>query len=166
LLGTPDGRAFVRDSLHRMRAHEALLTAKLTQYGLPSELLAVPMVESGYQNLSQDANPAHGAGLWMFIKPTARNFGLTVDATQDERLDVALATDAAMRMLSRLHTEFNDWGLALLAYNSGEKMVRQGVRQTGSRDAFQLIRQGYEHDAGYVPRLMAAVIVLGNAQAL
>ncbi len=102
----------------------------------------------------------------MFIKPTARAFGLTVEGPDDDRLDVALETDAALRMLSRLHEEFNDWGLALLAYNGGREMVQRGVRATGSHDALELVRQGYENDPAYVPRMMAAVIVLRNADAL
>jgi membrane-bound lytic murein transglycosylase D len=166
LLGTPDGRTFVSESLRRMRAYETLISGRLAHFGLPPELLAVPIVESGYRNLRQGTNPAHGAGVWMFIKPTARSFGLTVEAAQDDRLDVALETDAALRMLSRLHAEFDDWGLALLAYNGGRELVKRGIRETGSRDAYQLVRKGYENDSGYVPRTMAAVIVLRNADAL
>jgi beta-lactamase regulating signal transducer with metallopeptidase domain len=166
LLATPDGRAFVRESLQRMSAHQELITARLAQYGLPSELLAVPIVESGYRNLPQGANPAYGAGIWMFIKPTARKFALAVDGAADERLNVSLETDAAMKMLAHLHWEFNDWSLALLAYNGGQELVQRGVRETGSRDAFQLVRQGYENDAGYVPRMMAAIIVVKNARDL
>lgn len=45
-------------------------------------------------------------------------------------------------------------------------MVQRGVRATGSHDALELVRQGYENDPAYVPRMMAAVIVLRNADAL
>ena len=69
-------------------------------------------------------------------------------------------------MLAHLHAQFNDWSLALLDCNGGQELVQRGVRETGSRDAFQLVRQGYEHDAGYVPRMMAAIIVLKNARTL
>jgi membrane-bound lytic murein transglycosylase D len=162
LLGTPDGRAFIRNGLQRMREHRRTIEARLWRHGLPSELLAIPLVESGYRNLGQGENPAHGAGLWMFIKPTARSFGLTVDETRDDRLDLKLETEAAMRMFSQLYGEFADWNLALLAYNGGTKLVRKGIEESGSRDAFELMRRGYQNDPEYLARTMAAIIVLRN----
>jgi membrane-bound lytic murein transglycosylase D len=165
-LGTPDGRKFLRDGLKRMDGHEALIAARLAEHGLPRELLAVPLVESGYRNLQQSANPLHGAGIWMFIRPTARRFGLSVEAGQDERLDVASETDAAIRMFSRLHAEFGDWSFALLAYNSGSELVRRAIRDAGATDAFWATEHGYEHEPGYVARVTAAVIVLKNRDQL
>jgi membrane-bound lytic murein transglycosylase D len=166
-LGTPDGRAFLRDGLERMSDHEELISARLAKHGLPRELLAVPLVESGYRNLEQSANPRHGAGIWMFIKPTARRFGLTVEGGYDERLNIASETDAAMRMLSGLHDEFGDWNFALLAYNSGSERIRRAVRDGGDTpDAFQAAEQGYENDPGYLARVTAAVIVLKNTSRL
>jgi beta-lactamase regulating signal transducer with metallopeptidase domain len=165
-LGTPDGRAFLREGLRRMGDHEQLIATRLAEHGLPAELLAVPLVESGYRNLAQSPNPRHGAGIWMFIKPTARRFGLSVEAGQDERLNIASETEAAMRMFSSLHAEFGDWSFALLAYNGGSELARRAVRNTGATDAFFAARQGYENDSGYVARVTAAVIVLKNSERL
>lgn len=162
LLGTPDGRAFVRASLRRMQEHEALIAAALARYGLPAELIAVPLVESGYSNLPPSDNPRHGAGLWMFIEPTARRFGLVIDGDIDERLDVALETNAAMRMLGSLYERFGDWGLALLAYNAGERMVEEAMIATGSSNAWQAVEQGFENDADYLPRVMAIALIMKN----
>ena len=161
-LGTPDGRRFMRQSISRMKIHEPAVMAGIEKYGLPHELSAIPVVESGYRNLPQDRNPWHGAGIWMFIASTARNFGLRVDATVDERLDIPAETDAAMRLLSSLHLKFNDWGLAVLAYNVGEKGVQRGLERSGSRDPWSLIRNGVENDKGYLASVMAAVLILKN----
>lgn len=166
LLGTPDGRAFMRTSLQRMQEHEALIVGALAHYGLPAELMAVPLVESGYRNLPHDGHARHGAGLWMFIERTARKFGLTVNARTDERLNIALETDAAMRMFDRLHERFGDWGLALLAYNAGERVVEQGIRATGSRDVWQIVEHGYENDPDYVARVTAVLLIMKNPGAL
>lgn len=165
-LGTPDGRRFMRDGLQRMGTHEDLITAQLTRHALPRELLAVPLVESGYRNLAQGPDARHGAGIWMFIEPTARRFGLTVEDAQDQRLDVASETEAAMRMFSTLHAEFDDWSFALLAYNGGSDLVRRAVRDTGATDAFRAAEHGYENDPRYVARVTAAVIVLKNSKRL
>ncbi len=163
LVGTPDGRAYLRESAQRMRAHEPLIRGKLGQLGLPAELLAVPLVESGYRNRPQDGNPQHGAGIWMFIAPTARAFGLEVDATEDDRLNPTLETDAAARLLSQLMAEFGDWNLALLAFNGGSDFVNRSMREAGTRDAFELARLGYENDPHYLARVMATIIVMKNA---
>lgn len=162
LLGTADGRKFMRDGLFRMKAYETLMTRSLDRYDLPQELLAVPLAESGYRNLLQSKLPGHGAGIWMFIEPTARSFGLTVNSAIDERMDVAAETDAAMRMFANLHGSFADWGLALLAYNGGNRLVERGMEATGSRDVWQLIEAGFENDPDYVPRVIAMVLIMKN----
>lgn len=166
LLGTPDGRAYVRESLGRMQRYQPLIAQKTAQYGLPAELIAVPLAESGFRNLPRGKNPAHGAGIWMFIEPTARRFGLEVNGRVDQRLDVVAETDAAMRMFNGLNQSFADWGLALLAYNAGSRQVQRAIEATGSRDVWQLIEQGYENDADYVARVMAALLIIRNPQSL
>lgn len=166
LLGTPAGRAFTRDSLQRMHQEESVVVPRLEQAGLPLELKAVPLVESGYRNRPQDGNPRHGAGLWMFVAPTARQFGLTVDNSADQRMDAALESDAAVRMLSALYQELGDWRLALLAFNAGDEAVEGAITQEGTRDAFRLTQLGHENDPGYLPRVMAAIIIMKNEDQL
>jgi membrane-bound lytic murein transglycosylase D len=166
LLATPDGRAYLRASLARMREYETLVSAELARQGLPGELLAVPLVESGYRNLEANANPPHSAGLWQFIEPTAERFGLTVDESRDDRLDVPAATRAAAQLFADLHRHFGDWGLAILAYNAGSARVEEGIRATGSRDVWQIIDRGYENDRDYVARVIAAVLIMESPPVL
>lgn len=166
LLSTPDGRASIREGLERMKEHQPTLAAIIAESGLPQELLAVPLVESGYRNRLPDRDEWHGAGLWMFIKPTARAFGLTVNEGRDDRLNVAAESAAAMRYFNVLHDQFNDWGLAFLAFNFGSKQVEKAIRETGSRDVWELTRKGYENDPDYVPRVMAAILIIQNPSVL
>jgi membrane-bound lytic murein transglycosylase MltF len=168
LVGTPDGREHMKASLKRMPEFQPAFEAKLAEYGLPRELLAIPLIESGYKNLGpgsaerSDAPGPRGAGIWMFIPPTARKYGLRVDDQVDERLDPAKETEAAMKYLKQLHTEFGDWALAIAAYNMGEKAVRAVIDETGSRDAWQLSRDGKLND--YLATIMAGLIVLRNPE--
>ncbi|MCB0408064.1 MAG: transglycosylase SLT domain-containing protein [Bdellovibrionales bacterium] len=165
-IGTPEGREFMRNSLQRMENYRNVVEGKIQDYGLPLELMAVPIVESGYQNLEQSNNQGWGAGLWMFIVPTARNYGLRVDDKVDERLNVDLLTDAAMRYLESNNLRFKDWLLAALAYNIGENRVQKAIEKTRSKDAWVLIRKGYENDQDYLPRLMAAVLIMKNPESV
>lgn len=160
-LGTPEGRDFMRKSLVRMETYRPLLNRKLQEYQMPEELMAVPIIESGYQNLPQSENKSWGAGLWMFIEKTARNYGLRVDSTVDERLNPEMLTDAAMRYISSNYSRFKDYQLAMLGYNIGEHKVQEGIDKLGSRDAWYLTRNGYQGDK-YLARLMAAILIMKN----
>lgn len=85
--------------------------------GLPGEFALLPIVESWYR---ADARHAGTAGLWQFSAPTARAYGLRVDAQRDQRLEPGPATDAALAHLADLLSRFGDWRLAVMAYNAGE----------------------------------------------
>lgn len=167
-LVTPSARDSMREILNRKKAHYPQVQSYLTKYGLPEELAAVPIIESGYQNLPETQNSAwphvKAAGLWQFIRSTARSYGLIVNETIDERLNTDLSTDAAMRYLESNYLRFKDWHLAALAYNMGEQGVQKGIDATGSRDAWQLISKGYEGDKHYLPKLMAAILIMRNPE--
>ncbi len=160
LLGTPDGRTFLTASIARMHRYEPSLLTQLGVHGLPPQLLAVPLVESGYRNLPP--RPGVGAGLWMFIAPTARRYGLQISGQGDQRLDIPAETGAAMHMLSDLWRQFRNWPLALMAYNSGSSRVEAGIHATGSRDAWRLYRAGYGNDPDYLARTMAVMLILAQ----
>lgn len=167
-LGTPDGRDKVKAALARMENYRGAIQAKLTQYQMPEEFLAMPLIESGYQNLEPHQNKVSGAaGLWQFVSSTAHNFGLRVDAQVDERLNIDLETDAAMRYLLANKLRFKDWQLSILAYNAGEKSVQKAILKTGSRDPWTIVRAGFigptaKESSNYLPKLMAAILIVKN----
>jgi len=166
LLGTPDGRAYLHTSLARKARYESFISAQLHRYSLPPEMIAVPLVESGFRVLAPVKDANRGAGLWMFIESTARRFGLEVTESTDERLNVQAETTAAIRLLSTLHGRFHDWNLTLLAYNAGEDNVAQGMTETHSTNAWDLVRAGYENDPNYLPRVMAVILIIKNPTVL
>jgi beta-lactamase regulating signal transducer with metallopeptidase domain len=165
-IGTPEGREFMRLSLQRMENYRAIVEAKISEYQVPVELAAIPIIESGYQNLDPNTTPGVGAGIWMFLAQTARQYGLRVDVQVDERLNSELLTDAAMRYLKGGKLRFNDWLLAVLGYNIGDNKVLEGIEATGSRDAWVLVRNGYENDKDYLAKLMAAILIMRNPESV
>jgi membrane-bound lytic murein transglycosylase D len=164
--GTPEGREFMRASLQRFEAQRSAVVATLAKYGVPAELAAVPLVESGYRNLDASHNRIGSAGIWQFIPGTARAFGLRVAGDVDQRLDLALLTDAAARMLRADQLRFADWQLALMAFNMGNHGLQDAIDATGSRDPWTLVRAGAEGDRGYLARVHAAVLLAANPQAV
>jgi len=167
-IGTPEGREYMKNALSRMENYKEIISQYANEYGVPREILAIPMIESGYLNMTEEQgnNPVRTAGLWQFIPSTARNFGLHVDDQKDERVDVKLSTDAAIRLLQSDKLRFKDWHLSILAYNMGEEGVQKGITATGTRDAWTLIRQGYEGDKDYLPKFMAAVLIMKNPESV
>lgn len=162
LQGSEKGRAFVARGLAGRAIHGARVDAALAAAGLPPELAAIPLIESGYDSfpthdLPEDASLAPGccgAGLWMFIPSTARNYGLRVDEQVDERLDIDKETDAAVRLLTDLHARYQDWPLAVAAYNMGPRAADAAIAAGGTRDAWALVDQGRLND--YLPLVTAA----------
>jgi membrane-bound lytic murein transglycosylase D len=168
IMASDRGWRHFASGLERRPQHASLVDTALAEAGLPAALAAVPLVESGYDNLpeakARSAAPPGpmGAGLWMFIPSTARQYGLLVDERTDERLDVARETEAAVALLSDLYAEFGDWGLALAGYNQGAEHVRAAIAETGTTDPLALMEQGAIND--YVARVLAAAIVLDHPE--
>jgi membrane-bound lytic murein transglycosylase D len=164
-VSTPEGRDFMKMALQRMEAYRTLVDQNLRKYAVPVELMAMPVIESGYKNLPQKPGAANkSAGIWQFIPNTARVFGLKVTAEQDDRMDVARETDAAMRLLKSNQLRFNNWLLSVMAYNMGENAVQAAIDATGSREAWTLIQAGYEGDQNYLAKVMAAILIVRNPQ--
>jgi beta-lactamase regulating signal transducer with metallopeptidase domain len=165
IVGTPEGRRRMREGIARMPIYRPMIERRLRERGYPTELLAIPLIESGYNNASISPAPHRAAGIWQFIPETARNYGMRVDAAVDERLDPARETRAAMDYYADLLVEFDgDWLLALKSYNEGEQRVRRLINAHGTEDAWELERVSTTE--GYLAKAVAAMIVLKNPRLL
>lgn len=166
-LGTAKGREKMKSALANLEALRPRIEEKRSKYHAPEELIAVGLIESGFRNLPSAENPYTGAaGIWQFIASTARVFGMRVDEKVDERLDIDMETDAAFRYLVANKLRFNDWLLGVLAYNIGERNLDKAIAKLGTRDAWELVERGIVTDEDYLPKFMAAVLILKNPQAL
>lgn len=161
-VGNPRARFWARNTLKRMKNYEAMVTGKLSQANLPTDLKAVPALESGYQNTETVVS----AGIWQFIPSTARTYGLRVDDEIDERLDPVRLTDAAVAYYTHLNGLFGgDWTLSLLAYNFGERAVQDLIKASGHTDVFKWADEGRfksKETEHYVPKMMALLIIMKN----
>ena len=152
-------RSCLRSALGRRQAYAETFRPVFEKHGLPPELVHVAMVESAFQPLARSRSGA--VGMWQFIASTARNYGLKVGGSVDERKDVAKATDAAARHLVDLYKNFKDWALVLAAYNSGVGTVNRAISRTGKRNFFELARRGMfpKETVNYVSRFMALTLI-------
>ena len=162
-VGTPDGRHWMKESLTRMKAYEPMIRQKLVDSGLPEDLLALPLLESGYRN-DVSSPRSKAIGIWQFIPSTARLYKLTEEAGRDDRLDPERQTDAAIRLLMDLHDTFDDWRLALKAYNEGTESVSVSIAKRNTRDPWTLENSDSTED--YLAGAIAAMIIIRSPDLL
>lgn len=122
--------------MRRLAQLRPVLDPILQKEGIPRELSFVVVVESGGK--ADALSPKGALGLWQLMPQTARRYGLIVDSTRDERLDIAKSTRAAAQYLRNLHGQFNSWPLALAAYNAGEGRVQKAI-SAAQRDDFTVL---------------------------
>ncbi|WP_310994285.1 LysM peptidoglycan-binding domain-containing protein [Aequorivita marina] len=140
-----------------------LFEQELDKHNLPLELKYLAIVESA---LNPTAKSRVGAtGLWQFMYPTGKMFGLDVNSYVDERSDPILATEAACKYLHSLNNSFNDWDLALAAYNSGPGNVSKAIRRSGGKTNYWNLRNYLPREtAGYVPAFLATMYIFEYAE--
>lgn len=134
----------------------------LARHGLPMELKYLAVVESA---LNPAARSRAGAvGLWQFMPATGKQYGLTVDSYVDQRHELYQSTDAACRYLKDLYRIFNDWELAMAAYNCGPGNVNKAMRRSGGKhDYWQVYDWLPRETRGYVPAFIAVNYIMNHA---
>lgn len=159
----PVGQRSIAMWLNRMGRYETRLRAILGEVGVPEDLVYVAMIESGFDPAAQSWVGA--AGMWQFMEPTGKVYGLDVSYWIDSRLDFERSAYAAATYLGDLETRFGSWELALAAYNAGYGLVVQSIRTNNTNNFWTLleIENALPHQtASYVPKILAAAIVGRN----
>lgn len=148
--------------LFRLSRYRPLVETIFTEFHLPSDLVYLSLVESGFNPYAYSR--AKATGPWQFMKGTAKVYGLRVDNYVDERRDPIKSTVAAARYLRDLYDLFGAWPLAMAAYNAGEGKVMRALHKARAESFSEisktrLIRRETKE---YVPRFMAATIIARN----
>lgn len=157
-------RQLVENMLGMSLYYMPIFEQALEREGMPLELRYLPVIESA---LNPDAVSRVGAtGLWQFMLPTAKGLGLEINTLVDERRDPYRSSDAAAKYLKQLYGIYNDWSLAIAAYNCGPGNVNKALRRAGGEDSkekkdFWAIYYYLPAETrGYVPAFIAANYVM------
>ncbi len=135
---------------------------KLDMFDMPLELKHLAVVESALYAPAK--SKAGAAGLWQFMYPTGRMYGLDVDSYYDERMDPIKSTIAACRYMKYLYKLYGDWNLVLAAYNSGPGNVNKAIRRSGGKkDYWEIWNYLPAETRGYVPAFIAVNYVMNYA---
>lgn len=148
--------------LNRHSEHVEQLGKLFEEEGVPSELLSVAAVESQFN--PEAKSPAGARGMWQFMRSTAQVYGLKISGRKDERTDPLLSTIAAARHLRDLFLNYNDWHLALAAYNAGIGSINRVLARRGESDFWDLARSGDipRETTRFVPKVIALSLIVSD----
>jgi hypothetical protein len=146
--------------LKRTERYFPWIEKQLASRGLPEDLKYVTVAESDL--MTSAVSHAGAAGPWQFMAGTAANYGITESAAVDERYDFEKSAEAAFGYLKDLHDLFQNWTLAIAAYNCGERRIQAeiGRQNVGSYYSLKLPQETER----YVFRILAIKEVLRNPQ--
>ncbi len=156
-----------RSTMQRLMAlseyYFPLFEKELDNMDVPLEIKYLAIVESA---LKPRAKSRVGAtGLWQFMYPTGKMYGLNVTSYVDERSDPIKSTIAASKYLAKLYEIFGDWDLALAAYNSGPGNVSKAIRRSGGYQNYWNLRPHLPREtAGYLPAFLATMYIFEYAE--
>ena len=163
-------RSYIRMYLNRMSTrldvmqtlceyYHPMFEEVLNRYDVPEELKYLTIVESAMNPMATSRVGA--AGLWQFMYTTGKSYDLEVNSIVDDRRDPYKSTVAAAHFLSDLHTVFNDWTLAIAAYNCGPGNINKAIaRSGGKRDFWEIYYYLPRETRGYIPAFIAATYVM------
>lgn len=166
---TTNRKSVFQHALSRAGLYSDMIRTKLHERGMPEDLLYLALIESDFYTDARSRVLA--TGLWQFMEPTARLYGLRIDAYVDERYDPLRATDAALDHLSYLYERYGSWYLAAAAYNGGATRVSRVLhRYTDGRFGddslyWEIVDHLPSETADYVPKLLAATYLARSAAA-
>lgn len=150
---TTRNKGVISRALGRSQVYFPIFEEALMRYNMPIELKLLPVIESA---LNPKARSKAGAsGLWQFMYRTALGYKLQMTSFIDQRFDPVLATDAACRYLLKLYGMYNDWNLALAAYNCGPGNVNKAIRKADSKDFWKIYPYLPTETRNYLPAFIA-----------
>jgi membrane-bound lytic murein transglycosylase D len=158
------GRSTMEAGLRRVGAYRPMFERILNEAGMPRDLIYLAQIESGFQPLALSKKKAKG--IWQFVPFRGAEYGLTQTWWVDERQDPEESTRAAARHLKDLFGQFEDWLLALAAYNCGPGNVQRAIERTGYADFWTLADRHVLplQTENYVPAILAVSIIAKNPE--
>ena len=130
---------------------------------MPAILEYLPVVESNYKTNAKSRSGA--IGMWQFMANSVWPF-LTLNDFVDERLDPWKSTEGALKKLNDNYNYFQDWLLAIAAYNCGVGAMTKCLKKAQEKNYWYLVDHNLlpSQTAHYVPKLLAIADLAMNSK--
>jgi len=148
--------------LKRAEFYFPMMEHIIAEEGMPPEIINLTIIESGVNPHAHSR--ANALGMWQFIKPTGKLYGLEGNQWFDERRNLEKSTRAAMRLLKSLYETYGDWYLALSAYNAGAGKVNRAIQRARSKNFWKVRKYFRRETREYALRFVAATIIAMNPE--
>ncbi len=152
-------RSLVRYMLGMADFYFPIIEQVLDEHDLPDELKYLAVVESALNPVA--ISRVGACGLWQFMLPTGKAYGLEINSLVDDRRDPVKATHAACRYFKDMYNIYEDWNLVLASYNCGPGNVNKAIRRAGGKtDFWEIFPYLPKETRSYVPLFMAANYIM------
>ncbi len=129
----------------------------LKKNGVPDDFKYLCVIESALANA---VSPAGASGFWQFMKGTAKDYGMLVDETIDERYDLIKATEAACQYFKDAKRRFGNWTMVAAAYNRGMAGMQRAMDSQYVDNYYDLFLN--QETSRYVFRILALKEIMSN----
>ncbi len=153
---------YVARMIDRSRRYLYYIVVEVEKRDMPLEIALLPMVESAFN--PQAVSVSRASGIWQFMPSTGNLYGMKQTFWMDSRRDVVAATEGALNYLQKLHDQFDDWQLALAAYNWGEGNVARAIakNQKAGRPTDYASLAMPDETRNYLPKLQAVKNIVSD----
>ena len=121
--------------LKRKARYFPVIEKILAEEGVPEDLKYLAAAES---TLTEAVSPAGAKGVWQFMAPTGRAYGLEINDEVDERFHLEKATRAAAAYLKDYYEQFGDWNKVAAAYNMGGPNLKKWLDRQRAEELYDL----------------------------
>jgi hypothetical protein len=145
--------------MKRANKYFPILEPLLKEYGLPDDFKFLALAESGFID---ETSTAGAAGMWHFLKGTAKEYGLEVNSNVDERYNIEKSTKVAAEYLKNAKEKLGSWTLAAAAYNAGLYGVSKQLKKQEVSNYYDALLP--DETERYIFRILALKEVISNPE--
>ncbi|MBC7494914.1 MAG: lytic transglycosylase domain-containing protein [Flavobacterium sp.] len=143
--------------LKRANRYFPVIEPILKQNNIPDDFKYLCVIESALTN----ATSAAGAkGFWQFMPETAKEKGMEINESVDERYHLTKATQAACDYLLNAKDKFSNWTLAAASYNCGMNGISKSLETQKVSNYYDLLLT--DETQRYIFRILALKTIMQN----
>ena len=129
----------------------------LKQNNIPDDFKYLCVIESALTNATSSAG---AKGFWQFMPDTAKEKGMEINESVDERYNLSKSTQAACDYLNKANEKFSNWTLAAASYNGGLGGITKQMESQKVENYYDLLLT--DETQRYVFRILALKEIMQN----